>query len=433
MLHKLERKKTELLAEYKQLANLETRSDSQEERATNLDKELTSVTDRITQLRKIEEWEKSVPTEPTADYQRAKDEFSIVRLINSATDSSVDAGLEKEVCAEAKRSQPAGGNGYVIPHECLQTRAISTASSNFPTQSDFRPDQMIPLLRNKLVTRELGARYLTGLTRDISIPKLSAAQTVGFKAEAGALDASDVTFDSNVTLSPHKMGVISEWSLQAAMEANLDLENLIRDQLVTQMAHKLESTFLYSDGVKNGAVNANAPKGIIGHQIGDKSFSQNLVSAASRGSDTNGLALTKAHCRKLMTDVESANAYMAGRSGWLTNSKVKAKLVDLELFSSTDSRTVYENGSILGERCVVSNVVRSDLKKGTGTGLSAAIYSGDWNSMVVGMFGGLELLLNPYRDADFKKGSVALRAMQWVDVAVLDATHFGYYNDIITT
>ena len=76
----------------------------------------------------------------------------------------------------------------------------------------------------------------------------------------------------------------------------------------------------------------------------------------------------------------------------------------------------------------VSNNVPSNLTKGSGTGLSALIY-GNFSDLLIGMFGQLEILVDPY--TDFAKGNVGVRALQSIDIAVRHAESFAAMQDAI--
>ena len=76
----------------------------------------------------------------------------------------------------------------------------------------------------------------------------------------------------------------------------------------------------------------------------------------------------------------------------------------------------------------VSNNVPSNLTKGSGTGLSALIY-GNFSDLLIGMFGQLEILVDPY--TDFAKGTVGVRALQSIDIAVRHAESFAAMQDAI--
>ena len=72
--------------------------------------------------------------------------------------------------------------------------------------------------------------------------------------------------------------------------------------------------------------------------------------------------------------------------------------------------------------------VASDLTKGTRTNPSAVIY-GNFADLLIGMFGQLEILVDPY--TDFAKGTVGVRALQSIDIAVRHAESFAAMQDAI--
>ena len=76
----------------------------------------------------------------------------------------------------------------------------------------------------------------------------------------------------------------------------------------------------------------------------------------------------------------------------------------------------------------VSNNAPSNLTKGSGTNLSAVIY-GNFADLLIGMFGQLEILVDPY--TDFAKGTVGVRALQSIDIAVRHAESFAAMQDAI--
>ena len=118
--------------------------------------------------------------------------------------------------------------------------------------------------------------------------------------------------------------------------------------------------------------------------------------------------------------------------GFLTNAKVEAVLAKLKDSYSQYLLSPYgtELGrtQIAGRRFEVSNNVPSNLTKGSGTNLSAVIY-GNFADLLIGMFGQLEILVDPY--TDFAKGTVGVRALQSIDIAVRHAESFAAMQDAI--
>ena len=148
-------------------------------------------------------------------------------------------------------------------------------------------------------------------------------------------------------------------------------------------------------------------------------------------SGTNGLAPTLDHLLDLKKEVAVDNADVA-TCGYLTNAKVESVLA-----KAKDSQSQYllspygtelGRSQIAGRRFEVSNNVPSNLTKGSGTNLSAVIY-GNFADLLIGMFGQLEILVDPY--TDFAKGTVGVRALQSIDIAVRHAESFAAMQDAI--
>ena len=140
----------------------------------------------------------------------------------------------------------------------------------------------------------------------------------------------------------------------------------------------------------------------------------------------------------LKKEVAVDNADVA-TCGFLTNSKVEAVLAKAKDSQSQYLLSPYGNllspygtelgrSQIAGRRFEVSNNVPSNLTKGSGTGLSALIY-GNFSDLLIGMFGQLEILVDPY--TDFAKGTVGVRALQSIDIAVRHAESFAAMQDAI--
>jgi len=89
--------------------------------------------------------------------------------------------------------------------------------------------------------------------------------------------------------------------------------------------------------------------------------------------------------------------------------------------------------TILGNQYVVSNQLPSNLTKGTSSGICSQAIYGNWQELLVGIWGSLELLVNPYDSTGFTTGDVKIRAMQTIDVAVKHAASFAVVSDLTTS
>ena len=143
------------------------------------------------------------------------------------------------------------------------------------------------------------------------------------------------------------------------------------------------------------------------------------------------MAPTLDHLLGLKKEVAVDNTDFAS-CGYLTNAKVESVLA-----KAKDSHSQYllspygtelGRSQIAGRRFEVSNNVPSNLTKGSGTNLSAFIY-GNFADLLIGMFGQPEILVDPY--TDFAKGTVGVRALQSIDIAVRHAESLADMQDAI--
>ena len=146
---------------------------------------------------------------------------------------------------------------------------------------------------------------------------------------------------------------------------------------------------------------------------------------------TNGLVPHLDHLLDLKKEVAVDNADVA-TCGYLTNAEVEAVLAKLKdsdaAYLLSPYGTELGRTQIAGRRLEVSNNVPSNLTKSSGTNLSAVIY-GNFAELLIGMFGQLEILVDPY--TDFAKGTVGDRALQSIDIAVRHAESFAAMQNAI--
>lgn len=79
-----------------------------------------------------------------------------------------------------------------------------------------------------------------------------------------------------------------------------------------------------------------------------------------------------------------------------------------------------------------SNQIRSTLTKGTSSGICSELICGDWNELLIGECGALELVVNPYDSTGFTTVDVLIRALQTVVIAVRHPASFSVMPDALT-
>jgi HK97 family phage major capsid protein len=86
--------------------------------------------------------------------------------------------------------------------------------------------------------------------------------------------------------------------------------------------------------------------------------------------------------------------------------------------------------SLNGYNIVFSNNVPSTLAKGGSGNVLSALIFGNFNDLVIGQWGGIEVLVDPYTQA--RTGTTRYIINSFHDVAVLRAQSFAAIVDIVT-
>jgi HK97 family phage major capsid protein len=276
------------------------------------------------------------------------------------------------------------------------------------------------VLRNASVTGQLGAKWLTGLVGNIAIPRQTAQTSTYWVGESSAITESEGTFDQ-VTLSPKTLGALSKISRLMLLQSTPAIEQIVRADLVRVIALGIDLAAIAGSG------SAGQPKGII---------NQTGINTVAMG--TNGGAVTVDAMIQLQNAMMVANAPMENL-GFAINAKTFNALATLK--ASTGQYLLTPGGSaldapvqtLLGRKMGVSNQLRSNLTKGTSSGICSEALFGNWQELLIGNWGSLELLVNPYDATGFTTGDVLIRAMQTVDVGVRHAPSWSYVADLTTS
>ena len=357
--------------------------------------------------------------------------YSVVRAINAAiTGNWNDAGLEREVSAEIERQTGRATSGFFMPHNLEMARAPyavgAAGTGGNLVATSLLASSFIDVLRNNALIMSLGPTVLSGLVGNVAIPRATATSQTYWVTEATAITESEATFDQ-VTLSPKQIGARSQYSRLALQQTTPDIEMIVRNDLAKVMALGIDKAAI------SGTGSSGQPTGIL-NQSGIGSVAMGTNGAAftdSASGSTSGLDQLIALEGKL----DVANA-LNGNLYYLTNAKVVQALKKLKtaygeyLWTAMDGVTTNGTpGGVNGYTVARSNQVPSNLTKGSGSNLSALIF-GDFSQLIVGMWGALEVLPNPY-GAGYNAGSVDIRAMQTCDIAIRHAESFAAITDII--
>jgi HK97 family phage major capsid protein len=345
--------------------------------------------------------------------QREVKRYSFLRVAQYLSDpnprTADAAGFELEVAAAAQKKHSRSANGVLIPWEVLgANRAAATPGQVVGTFGDGgalvgtnRLDaQFIDLIRNRSAFLNSGLTMLSGLEGNVEIPKKLSSSTYYFVGENADVANSKLTFGL-VNMIPRTIGVRVPISRRMMIQSSPDVENLVRLDMAESVALGMDYTIGYGTG------NAGQPLGIINTTgIGSVTlaggatlaFPSNLGGGSHNSGDWGDYV-------DLETELAADNLD-AGSMRYIMNSVLRGGLKQqLRAASAGSDYIMTDAGQVNGYDVTVSNQIQSN-----------DVLFGNFADCVVGMWSGLDVVIDPYTQS--ASGQVILTVHQDFDVAV---------------
>jgi HK97 family phage major capsid protein/HK97 family phage prohead protease len=348
--------------------------------------------------------EKPLENESIGLSEKEVRQFSVVRAIAALANPGDRrlrdaAGFEFEASEAAAQRYGRASAGVTIPTDVLgvwgqRDLATSTVAAGGATVgTNLLANEFIDVLRNQVSVMQAGARMLNGLVGNVSIPKKLTSSTGGWIAtEGNAAAETEPTFGS-VTLAPKTVGTFTDMTRQLILQSTPSVEALVRDDLTRGLAIAIDKGALEGTGL------TGQPTGL-----------RNVV-GINKPTAFAGAVPTFAELVQLETEVAIDNA-LFGNLAYITDGATYGGL-KTRLLDTGSGLFVLQNGQANGY-----NVIR------TQQATAGNIYFGNFADMMIGMWGGLDLTVDPYTASS--SGTVRVVALQTVDVAVRNAISFAW-------
>lgn len=329
--------------------------------------------------------------------------MAAIRAMANPTDfrAQEEARFEFEASAAAQRAAGVDAKGLMIPTEVLRSwvkRDLNTSDDSSVIAQDFRGGDFIDVLRNASSVMQAGATMLTGLKGNVAIPKKTAGASAGWiSTEGAAASESEPTF-GQVTMTPKTLGAFTDITRLMMMQSSPDIEALVRDDLSRALALAIDL------GALQGSGSSGQPTGVKN------------VSGVNKPTSFAAANPTFAEVVALETAVAEDNALL-GNLAYILPAGMYGALKTTAKASGQGLFVVEQPGNTInGYRAIVSNQVTA-----------GDLFFGNFSDLLIGMYGGLDILVDPYTASS--SGTVRIRALQTVDVAVRHAVSFAYNND----
>jgi HK97 family phage major capsid protein len=351
--------------------------------------------------------------EPIFDKKSLR-KYSFLKVLNSLADKRPIEGLEREMSDELAKHYGTAPRGCFIPSAVLIHRpragAVDTSTGTGGVSTVTSGDY-IDALRNVSILGQLPITFLTGLQGKLALPRTS-GNSAYWPGDATAPTAGANTLDA-VTLSDKPIACYQDFTRSFMKQTSLSVDAFARDQLVKAIGSGLCTAVMNGTGGTNTLLGVlNRTDSNLATVIGPTRATSGAVAA-----NLTGAAMTWAAAVMMETAVSAANVmidsgvYVASSAG-VGAMKTAAKASNAALF-------VAEDGQMNGYPLLGTNGVPS--VNGTNSSSCSAIF-GNWSDAVVGMWGGLDLTVDPYALAT--SGGIRFIAFQNVDLQLRQAASF---------
>lgn len=371
----------------------------------------------------LEREERFAALHPTAPVEQAKqgdeklglDEkeirrYSLVGAINALAEGRKLEGLEKAASEAEARRVGRDPSGFFVPMEILtrarerRANSVGTAADGgYTVGVDNDYSNMVELLRNKSHILDLGARVLTGLKNDVTVPRVLSGAVAYWVSETGSITQSSATF-GQIGMKPRRLGASVPYSKQFLAQSGLSVDNFVRDDVLAAFGVELDRVAI------NGA-GASEPLGILNLASGDRATSVSF-----------GAAATWAKVISFETNVATVNALGLPGSpyAYLTTPATKgvwkaaAKVTNQAVF-------LWENGDLVnGYQARATNQFPT-----SGT-LNQVIF-GQFGQVIYGEWAGVDVTVDPYTSA--RTGQVNVTIQKFVDMVIRQGKAFAISSD----
>lgn len=388
-LSEIETKRAQKLAELKALIDVRdqasreftadeaTRFDALEVEVTNLNAEHAREL-KAENIRKQTALDQTSKKSPEA---KAAESFSLIRAISSQMPGKKLDGLEAEMHQEAEkelrdRQVNTGLEGVGMPSWLVNIKGSNVlgqkrdlTSGGAATGAEWVETVEIGhqfALEIAPKAFSLGVEVLTGLTGNVYITQTGEASAV-WEGENTSADETTPATSKPVNLSPQRIAAFTDLSKTLMVQTSGVAEQRARLQLQRALNRKLDYTIFQGTGVDpiptgvtalGSGLNTNAAVGTPDHQY----FLDAWASIVSDNADLDMMSIIT---------TPSIVAFLRGA-----------------YLDAGSGRFLMENGTIAGMSATYSNNIPAN-----------TILMGVWNQFVVGQWGGIDLVANPYTKA----------------------------------
>lgn len=343
--------------------------------------------------------------------------YSLHKAIRSQLPNQTLDGVEGEYHEEMQKEARTAGvslQGIAVPTGAQEKRDASqtvTADSG-AYGANLVVDQfggVIDALRANPIIESLGAKYLRGLSGDLLFVTNDGGIAATWEGETATVAGSKNAYGTK-KMSPNRLSSTVGISLQNILQSSPDLELLTAQEIGMAKALAIDIAAI------NGPGTGNTPEGILNNADID------VLTGA-----TNGVAPSWAQLVAMETAVAGANALNAEAS-YLITPGLKGFLKQTAHAANASNYLMNADNQINGYKAGVSTLVPSNLTKGSGTALHAAIF-GVFSNVLIGEWAFSDMVVDNITQK--KAGIIEITMNQFLDILIRKGAAFSVSKDFI--
>ena len=341
--------------------------------------------------------------------------FSISKFLRQAMPGETMDGIEAEMAAEGKRefqeSIKGAAEGVFLPSALLRDYYYTNGQESSYGQAFIEQTSLtyIGKLRNATIGRRLGVRYLDGLQGQIAF--VTGGADASWVAEEAAASKQKPAYAKKV-MAPKRLQVLQGVTYDLMHQSSKALDDLILEDMVKAHAVALDAAIFAGSGSSGQPTGVLAASGVNDITIG-----------------TDGGPLTYNLLVQMETEVGIDNGLLDSTLAYVSNAKVQGKLKTIPQIAGYPYYLM-NDGKVNGYPFFMSNAIPSNLTKGSSSGVCSAIVFGNWSEVLVGSWGGLQIIVDPYSAKD--KGVLEISAAAYHDVLVRTPEAFCKIDEVTT-
>ena len=342
--------------------------------------------------------------------------FSISKFLRQAANGNLD-GIEAEMAEEGKREfqevKPGAAEGFFLPSSFVRDYYYTNGTEDgygdaFKEQVALSYDGK---LRGAMLGEKLGVRYINGLRGNVAI--VTGGADAAWVAEEGAATKAKPAYAKKV-LSPKRLQVLQGITYDLLHQSTKDVDRLIMEDMVKAHAAALDAAIFAGSG------SSGQPTGVL---------NTSGINTVYANDSTHAAAVSYAKLVAMEAEVGADNGLIDDTLAYVSSAKFMGKA---KTIPQIDGYPFYllNDGKINGYPFYMTNAIPSNVTFSGTSNCTSALF-GAWSEVLVGGWGGLQFIIDPYTAK--ANGVLEISAMAYHDVLVRHPEAFCVLSGVTTS